>query len=202
MPDTGAPWNIPYVASTDLVSDWPTDSQELAEAIADALDDAGNAGIGTNVVSATKTSVFTTTSSTPTNVTGLSATITPTSDTSKILIIANLFLSLANTGGDQSPFARLARGATGIYIGDASSNRTQASTMAYVAPGSTSIELYGYTTSMMYLDSPATTSATTYNVQVWRTGGGTVKVGSLSSDQDNDAHGRMPASITVIEVAA
>jgi hypothetical protein len=23
MPDTGAPWNIPYVESADLVSDWP-----------------------------------------------------------------------------------------------------------------------------------------------------------------------------------
>jgi len=40
MPDTGAPWNIPYVAGTDLVRDWPTDSQDLAEAIADALDNA------------------------------------------------------------------------------------------------------------------------------------------------------------------
>ena len=41
MPDTGAPWNIPYVAGTDLVADWPTDSQTLAEAIADGLDAAG-----------------------------------------------------------------------------------------------------------------------------------------------------------------
>jgi len=40
MPDTGAPWNIPYVAGTDLVADWPTDNQTMAEAIADALDTA------------------------------------------------------------------------------------------------------------------------------------------------------------------
>lgn len=38
MPDTGAPWNIPYVASSDLVRDWPTDNQTQAEAVADALD--------------------------------------------------------------------------------------------------------------------------------------------------------------------
>ena len=36
MPDTGAPWNIPYVASTDLVSDWPADSLALANAITPA----------------------------------------------------------------------------------------------------------------------------------------------------------------------
>ena len=36
MPDTGAPWNIPYVAASDLVADWPTDNQTMAEAIATA----------------------------------------------------------------------------------------------------------------------------------------------------------------------
>jgi len=41
MPDTGAPWNIPYVESTDLVSDWPADSLALANAIDSGLDAAG-----------------------------------------------------------------------------------------------------------------------------------------------------------------
>ena len=39
MPDTGAPWFIPYVESTDLVSEWPTDSLALANAIVAALED-------------------------------------------------------------------------------------------------------------------------------------------------------------------
>ena len=39
MPDTGAPWFIPYVESTDLVSAWPTDSLALANAIVAALED-------------------------------------------------------------------------------------------------------------------------------------------------------------------
>jgi len=47
MPDTGAPWNIPYVAGTDLVRDWPTDSQDLAEAIADGLDGTGFDSVAT-----------------------------------------------------------------------------------------------------------------------------------------------------------
>jgi hypothetical protein len=41
MPDTGAPWNIPYVETADLVSDWPADSLALANAIAAALSDTG-----------------------------------------------------------------------------------------------------------------------------------------------------------------
>jgi hypothetical protein len=38
MPDTGAPWNIPYAAPTDLVRDWPALSEDIAEAVADGLD--------------------------------------------------------------------------------------------------------------------------------------------------------------------
>ena len=37
MPDTGAPWNIPYVESADLVSDWPADSLLVANAVAAGL---------------------------------------------------------------------------------------------------------------------------------------------------------------------
>ena len=41
MPDTGAPWNIPYVETTDLVSDWPADSLLVANAVAAGLSAAG-----------------------------------------------------------------------------------------------------------------------------------------------------------------
>jgi len=89
MPDTGAPWNIPYVEATDLVSGWPTDSLALANAIAAGLDDAVVAGIGSNVVSTTKTDVWSAASTSFTDVTGLAVTITPTSATSKVLVLAS-----------------------------------------------------------------------------------------------------------------
>jgi hypothetical protein len=38
MPDTGAPYFIPYVVSTDLVSDWPDVSEDVALAIVAALE--------------------------------------------------------------------------------------------------------------------------------------------------------------------
>lgn len=41
MPDTGAPWEIPFLDGTELVRAYPAFSEDLAEAIADALDAAG-----------------------------------------------------------------------------------------------------------------------------------------------------------------
>jgi hypothetical protein len=55
MPDTGAPWNLPYPSPTDLVRDAPQAFEDLAVATAAGLDDAGSEGIGPNVVMAQKT---------------------------------------------------------------------------------------------------------------------------------------------------
>ena len=41
MPDTGAPWNLPYPSPSDLVRDAPQAFEDLAEAVADGLDNAG-----------------------------------------------------------------------------------------------------------------------------------------------------------------
>jgi len=40
MPDTGAPWNLPYVDPSNLVKDWPTDNQTQMQAVAAAITDA------------------------------------------------------------------------------------------------------------------------------------------------------------------
>jgi len=82
MPDTGAPWNIPYVAGTDLVADWPTDSQTLAEAIADGLDDAGGL---TQFKYATDSTARSTTS-TSYSTANISLSFTPTAADSLLLI--------------------------------------------------------------------------------------------------------------------
>jgi len=111
MPDTGAPWNIPYVASTDLVSDWPADSLALANAIDAGLDAAGNAGIGSNVVSVTKTDQFTTTSTSFVDITGLTATINVSDASSKVLVQA--FAEVGNDSGT---------GAVRFVLTDASNN--------------------------------------------------------------------------------
>jgi hypothetical protein len=110
------------------------------------------AGSVLQVVSVTKSDVFTTTSGSYVDVTGLSASITPTSASSKILVVANLSYS-ASSGRDAA--FQILRGATVIPAGVTGS----------VLNGAYSFSMFSVAQS--YLDSPATTSATTYKIQVY-----------------------------------
>jgi len=192
MPDTGAPWNIPYVAGTDLVADWPTDNQTMAEAIADALDQAG-AGIGSNVVQATKTDTQTISSTSLVDVTGLSATITPSSATAKVLIIARVNYSVAGT--ERAAFSLL-RGATEVFIADAASSRGRA-THAGMSQSSDSMK----DVTMVYLDSPASAAATTYKVQ-GANSASSLYINRTGTDTNSSTWWRGTSSLLVVEVAA
>jgi hypothetical protein len=194
MPDTGAPWNIPYVDPTDLVRDYPQASEDLADAIADGLDAAGNPGIGSNVVATTKTDEFTTTSTTFTAITGLTATITPSSNTSKVLVLVNLGYVDVNSN-TRPAHVRLMRGATAIAIGDASdtSIRTTMTWKTTINSGSPG--------GIAFIDSPATDLAVTYSLEV-RTDSATPTVSiNRSGSATGDLDGRTVSSITLIEVA-
>jgi hypothetical protein len=200
MPDTGAPWNIPYVDPTDLVRDYPQASEDLADAIADGLDAAGNAGIGSNVGQGVLTAAFNSSSASFTDVTSLEVTITPSSATSKVLLIANVsYTNDGSSGSERSTSFRFLRGATAIGIGDASSSRTQAS---FGSPqeesGSNNVAPNG---AMTFLDSPATTDATTYKLQV-RVQSGTVRVNVYQTDFTDARSLALISSLTAIEVAA
>ena len=184
MPDTGAPWNIPYVEAADLVSDWPADSLALANAIDAGLDAAGNAGIGSNVVSTFKNNTFSTTSTSLVPITGLSATITPTTASSKVLVVVHI---MAGTSTSARQDFQLKRGVTAIA---ASSGGVSNSTFTNVTGDA------GFGVSFAFLDSPATTSATTYSVEVL-TSAGTVYVNRIGG---SDRRGT--STITAIEVAA
>ena len=158
MPDTGAPWNIPYVAGTDLVADWPTDSQTLAEAIADGLDAA--TGVVQTVFGTTNTATNTTSATYVT--TSLTATITPTSNTSDVVVLVQLD-SQTNSSNGGGARTTIYRDATALDV------------TAYVHNDDANDLTVGQT--LMIQDSPATTSATTYTVYILRTGGtGTASV--------------------------
>ena len=193
MPDTGAPWNIPYVASTDLVSDWPADSLALANAI-DAGLDAANVGIGTNVAQTVKTDTFSTTSSSFTTVTGLSVAITPTSATAKVLVICQITYSSA--GSNYGSF-KMTRGGTDVYRGDAAGSRTRS---VFAGDGDAAFADHAWSGAIVFLDSPATTSSTTYQVEA-AAGLGTLYVNRSFDDVDDARFVRGASSITAIEVA-
>jgi hypothetical protein len=157
------------------------------------------AGSVLQVVSTTKTDAFSTNAGSYTDVTGLSVSITPTSASNKILVF--LSLSMSGQDGNAGAVYRFVRDSTAICIGDAAGDRGRSSGgVAYIA--NTNV----YTTiSGSFLDSPATTSATTYKVQVvCGNSGGNVYINRTESDSNitNPFSSRSTSTITVMEIAA
>ena len=151
-------------------------------------DTSPKAGNVIQVVSTSKLDAFTTTSTSPVDVTGLSVNITPTSSSSKILVLAQIY-----GGGDSSSafYVNLVRNSTSLSISTAGS--TYNSTMgSYLSSSS----LYS-TNPVIFLDSPATTSSTTYKIQIFSSGG-TVAVNRRVADAVVGG----TSSITVMEIAA
>jgi hypothetical protein len=142
------------------------------------------------VVSTTKTDSFSTTSTSFVDVTGLSASITPTSATSKVLVMLTAYAANNSTGLPVR--LNLVRDSTDIAQSTGSSATDQ--TLAiYTNDGQ-----IGDSTAVNFLDSPATTSATTYKLQLAITGGGTAYVGRYGA---NDGR-RSVSTLTVMEVSA
>jgi len=148
------------------------------------------------VVSTTKTDTFTMASQTFADVTDLSVSITPTSSSNKVLVLLSI------TGGNNpaafQAFVRLVRNSTDIAIADAAGSRIS-STVAGSAVSTGAI----FSLSANFLDSPATTSATTYKVQIAASqSASTVTVNRSSDDSNGTGTPRTVSTITVLEVAA
>lgn len=155
------------------------------------------AGIGSNVVETVKTDTFSTTSATFVTVTGLTATITPSSATAKVLIIAQVVIGEGKNDNDMG-MVKVTRGGTDIYQGDAAGSRTRTVFGGYSrTPIADRINSH----SVVYLDSPATTSATTYEVEMSSPTTAPVYINRSYDDTDNNRTARGASSITVIEVA-
>ena len=157
----------------------------------------GSSGGIIQVRSTVKTDTFQTSSNSFTDISGLSVSITPRSSSNKILILVHL------TGdGRQSQSRanfRLMRGSTAICIGDTAGNRGRSTFSIYRPNDSHTTE----SASMTFLDSPATTSATTYKLQIVNGNGGSniVSVNRAYDWSNNFAHGATASSITVMEIS-
>lgn len=151
------------------------------------------------VLQAVKTDAFSTTSTSLVDVSDLSVSITPSSTSSKILVHVDLFLSASYFVGH----AQLVRNSTLIYRADSAGNRPIDSITFSQNPSNDGI---GQRSSIMYLDSPSTTSATTYKVQAStrKDGAGSGVFYINRTTQDRDTVGYDPrgvSSITVMEIA-
>jgi hypothetical protein len=153
------------------------------------------------VVTTTKDDTFSASvaSGANTAVTGLSVSITPTATSSQVLVVASVPVSISGAD-NHGVYFTLFRGATAIGVGASPSSRQA------VTSGTSAI-LNNFTMNMgniTYLDSPATTSATTYSINVSHTASTTrtIYVNRTVSDTDNDDYGRTIATITAFEVSA
>jgi len=156
---------------------------------------AGASGGGIiQVVQATKTDAFTTTSATFTDITGLSASITPRSASNKVLI--SLTVCIMGEGSATQAYVQLVRGSTPIAIGDAAGNRIR---MTFQCIENQTNEVP--THSIMFLDSPATTSSTTYKATTRNQGSGNVFVNRSNLYTDSANSGTGICSIVLMEVS-
>jgi hypothetical protein len=143
------------------------------------------------VVSVFKDDAFSMTGTTFTDVTGLSVSITPQSSSSKIICMGQL-----NTGviTNQLMFAQLVRGSTAIGNGT-SGNSINALTTSGV--GANTIAMA--TVPIFLVDSPATTSATTYKIQIKAGAGGIL---AYVNRRQNDTEIGGSSTLILMEVSA
>jgi hypothetical protein len=146
------------------------------------------------VVSTTKTDTFSSSSTSYVDITGMSVSITPSKATSKILVVANLMIG--STATDPITQINLVRGSTSIAQGDAAGSRTRAATGVRVDISANCLSL-----GINFLDSPATTSATTYKLQMLMNSG-TSYLNRSSTDSDSAVFARYSSTITVMEILA
>jgi hypothetical protein len=147
-------------------------------------DKAGAIAVGAGTIVQVVQSTYSTTTSNSTGTqadTGLSATITPTSSSNKILIFANQ--NGLSKSSNQGLDLRLYRGTTVILN----------SILQNAGYDTTSNRLDFGSATGVYLDSPATTSATTYKTQFSRFSG----TGSVTVQQ-----GTSISTMTLMEVVA
>ena len=138
------------------------------------------------VVSATKTDTFSTTSTSLVDVPDLTVTLTPSATSSKVLISTQI-----HAGFNDFNFVRFSilRNSTPIAQGSSGTSAND-SIIMYITPGNIQ------SGSISFLDSPATTSSTTYKIQM-AVFANTGYVNRYSTDTQLNA----VSSITAMEVA-
>jgi len=148
------------------------------------------------IQTSTKTDTFSTSSTSYTDVTGLSVSITPSSSSNKIFVMAHAAI---DHGASRAMMIQLVRGSTALHIGTAASNRPGATFFTHSdQSGDNTVH---YTGAFQYLDTPSTTSATTYKLQARISSNNAGHINRTNNDTDNSNNARAASGITVMEIA-
>jgi len=163
----------------------------------------GGGKIG-QVFSHCMTGKFTMTSTTATVITdgatSFSQAITPVATSSKILLMANV---LGSGGTDASPSFIFDRDGSGIAVATGGATNRELGTGTYgyqTEVGGEEIT----TCSMMFLDAPSTTSATTYEVHMWNadSDGVPIYVNRTVSNSASPSYTDPVSTFTIMEILA
>jgi len=150
------------------------------------------------VVYALKTDTFSTTvgaTSGGAAVTGVTASITPQSTSSRILILCDGVCGF--TSGLSQAYLWLARGSTQIGVGGVNSSAIGVGSRAYFADANVAMPF-----SLSHVDSPNTTSSVTYNLYLAAQGGYTAYINRTQGDNGSASDGHRGATrLTLMEIA-
>jgi len=163
------------------------------------LPSGANGGI-IQTVQTSKTDTASTTSNSLSDL--MTATITPSSSSNKILLLCDLKLGASSNSPD--PQINFFRNSTQIYLGDTDGNRDRTMYGSDEFGSASAIQYVVRCIQGHFLDSPATTSAITYKIQ-WRIGqasNGTLYLNRQGADSNTNHYARSASSFTLMEVSA
>tara|TARA_R100000278_G_scaffold8162_1_gene10319 strand:+ start:708 stop:1346 length:639 start_codon:yes stop_codon:yes gene_type:complete len=168
--------------------------------VTDASGNLSFAGTGKilQVVQAVKTDTFSSNSTSYADVTGMSAAITPSSSSNKVKVTVVLRCSMSQS--DRWSSYILLRDSQILFDGTADNSRTQCSLWHINFEGTGNGNSLG-DKNLTFLDSPSSTSALTYKLQVKVQSGATGYVNRSGNDANADYAPRTSSSITLEEVA-
>ena len=156
------------------------------------------AGSVIQVMQVVKTDTFSSSSNSWVDVTGWSASITPSSTSSKILVMAGGYTSHNDSNG--FAYLKLVRNSTDIALGNSRGSATRA-TMDAAQQQAGNPATWAKHSSIVFLDSPSSTSSVTYKFQMRCTNSILTFVGGTASTADAN-RSNVPTTITLMEIAA
>jgi hypothetical protein len=119
------------------------------------------AGTVLQVAQAVKTDTWSTSGFSMVDITGLSVTLTPTSATSKFLVMSRVMAS----SNYYATYVNLVRNSTAIFLGDPAGIRPTPTSSFGLDVTQSNADGFSHIHSFSYLDSPSTGSAVTYKLQ-------------------------------------
>jgi hypothetical protein len=128
-------------------------------------------------------------------ITGLSATMIPTSTTSDVFVYASLTGS-ANVGVDNSLYLRLVRDGTPIATATSAGTNLISMTTSLIPPNANAMAC----ATILFVDSPAVATSVTYSIEGRASNGGEVYINRPENNTDSTALGRAISTLILAEL--